>query len=193
MSLVLSPTQIAQHKSLRIANIDLKKSLSNYEDNGKSFLAMGAFKVEKTSIKIVLKGELTTDGITSAEFNKTPAYSFGLRLENNDDLEAFDVLSDKITEFITDSNMDDDWELTRFVKDDKLYIKLKVIDRKRFAVLTNIKLDPKKLGDSGLYRGQRVSVFGELGVYFNLPDKKAGITFAARKLVFEKDEDENQI
>jgi hypothetical protein len=89
--------------------------------------------------------------------------------------------------------MDDDWELTRFVKDDKLYIKLKVIDRKRFAVLTNIKLDPKKLGDSGLYRGQRVSVFGELGVYFNLPDKKAGITFAARKLVFEKDEDENQI
>lgn len=191
MSLVLTPNQIAQHKSLRIANVDLKKSLANYEDNGKNFLAMGTFKVEKNPIKIVLKGELTTDGITSAEFNKTPSYSFGLRLENNDDLEAFETLSDKIIDYINDGNSDDDWELTRFVKDDKLYIKLKVIDRKRFAVLSNIKLDPKKLGDSGLYRGQRVSVFGELGVYFNLPDKKAGITFAARKIMFEKDEDEN--
>jgi hypothetical protein len=191
MSLILTPNQVAQHKSLHIANVDLKKSLSNYEDNGKSFLAMGAFKCEKTPIKIVLKGELTTDGITCAEFNKIPSYSFGLRLENNDDLDAFEMLSEKITEFISDSNTDDDWELTRFVKDDKLYIKLKLIDRKRFGVLSNIKLDPKKLGDSGLYRGQRVSVFGELGVYFNLPDKKAGITFAARKLAFEKEENEN--
>jgi len=191
MSLILTPNQVAQHKSLHIANVDLKKSLSNYEDNGKSFLAMGAFKCEKTPIKIILKGELTTDGITCAEFNKIPSYSFGLRLENNDDLDAFEMLSEKITEFISDSNTDDDWELTRFVKYDKLYIKLKLIDRKRFGVLSNIKLDPKKLGDSGLYRGQRVSVFGELGVYFNLPDKKAGITFAARKLAFEKEENEN--
>ena len=191
MSLILTPNQVAQHKSLHIANVDLKKSLSNYEDNGKSFLAMGAFKCEKTPIKIILKGELTTDGITCAEFIKIPSYSFGLRLENNDDLDAFEMLSEKITEFISDSNTDDDWELTRFVKYDKLYIKLKLIDRKRFGVLSNIKLDPKKLGDSGLYRGQRVSVFGELGVYFNLPDKKAGITFAARKLAFEKEENEN--
>ena len=189
MSLVLTPSQLVAASNLRLANIDIKKSLANYEDTGKNFLAMGAFKVDKTAIKILLEGELTTDGITSAEFNKIPSYSFGLRLDSNDDTEAFETLSEKFAEYLQENDCDD-WDLNHFIKDDKLYVKLKTIDKKRFGVLSNIKLDPKKLGDSNLFRGQRVQVYGELGVYCNLPDKKGGITFTARKLVFSKDEEE---
>ena len=190
MSSPISPAQIADDKTLAIYNVDIKKSLANYEDTGKNFLAMGTFKIDNAPFKVVLRGELTTDGITTAEFNKTPSYSFGLRLESNDDLEAFEHVTNKVVEFIGETvEGGEDWELTRFVKDDKLYIKLKAVDRKRFSVISNVKLDPKKLGDSGLFRGQKVTVTGELGVYFNLVDKKAGITFAARKLSFEKEEE----
>lgn len=189
MSLILTPSQFAKQNNVRIANLDIKKSLAKYEETGRNFLALGSFKADKASIKTVLKGELTTDGISSTEFNRTPTYSIGIRLDNEDDLEAFETFNSTLSSVLSDSGSDD-WELTNFVKDDKLYIKLKVVDKKRFAILSNIKLDPKKLGDSGLYRGQKVSIFGELGVYCHLTDKKAGVTFNARKLVFEEESDE---
>jgi len=188
MSLILTPSQLAKQANVRIANLDLKKSLEKYEENGKSFLALGAFKADKSSIKLVLKGELTTDGISSTDFNRVPSYSMGIRLDNEEDLESFETFNNLLSTLVAECG--DDWELTNFVKDDKLYIKLKVVDKKRFATLSNIKLDPKKLGDSGLYRGQKVSVFGELGVYCHLVDKKAGVTFNLRKLVFEEETEE---
>lgn len=189
MSLILTPSQFAKQSKLQIANLDIKKSLAKYEENGKNFLALGSFKADKSAIKTVLKGELTTDGISSTEFNRVPTYSIGLRLDNDEDLEAFEEFNNVLSSALSDSGSDE-WELSNFVKDDKVYIKLKVVDKKRFAILSNIKLDPKKLRDSGLYRGQKVSVFGELGVYCHLTDKKAGITFNARKIVFEEESDE---
>lgn len=189
MSLILTPSQFIKQSNLRIANLDIKKALAKYEDSGKNFLALAPFKADKASIKTMLKGELTTDGISSTEFNRTPSYSIGIRLDNEEDLEAFEGFNNHLSTVLTDSGSDD-WELTNFVKDDKLYIKLKVVDKKRFAILSNIKLDPKKLGDTGLYRGQKVSVYGELGVYCHLTDKKAGITFNARKIVFEEEPSE---
>jgi len=188
MSLILTPSQFAKQSNVRIANLDIKKSLEKYEENGKNFLALGSFKADKSSIKLHLKGELTTDGITSTDFNRVPSYSMGIRLDSEEDLEAFETFNNLLAAVLADCG--DGWELSNIVKDDKLYIKLKVVDKKRFATLSNIKLDPKKLGDSGLYRGQKVSVFGELGVYCHLVDKKAGVTFNLRKLAFEQECDE---
>lgn len=189
MSLILTPAQFIKQSQVRIANLDIKKSIAKYEETGRNFLAMAPFKADKSSIKVMLKGELTTDGISSTEFNRTPTYSLGIRLDNEEDLEAFEGFNNLLSTLLGDSDSDD-WELTNFVKDDKLYIKLKVVDKKRFAILSNVKLDPKKLGDSGLYRGQKVQVFGELGVYCHLTDKKAGVTFNARKITFEQESDE---
>jgi hypothetical protein len=186
MSLILTPAQFIKQSNVRIANFDVKKSIAKFEENGKNFLALGSFKADKATIKTMLKGELTTDGISSTEFNRIPSYSIGIRLDSEEDLEAFEGFTNHLSTILSDSG-NEDWDLTNFVKDDKLYIKLKVVDKKRFAILSNVKLDPKKLGDSGIYRGQKVSVFGELGVYCHLVDKKAGITFNARKIVFEEE------
>lgn len=189
MSLILSPAQFSKHSSIKIANFDIKKSLAKYEENGKNFLALGTFKSDKTSIRTMLKGELISDGISSTEFNRVPCYSIGIRLDNDDDLEAFEEFNNILSSTLAESGSDD-WELSNFVKDDKVYIKLKLVDKKRFAILSNIKLDPKKLRDAGIYRGQKVTVIGELGIYCHLTDKKAGLTFNARKIVFEEEVEE---
>jgi hypothetical protein len=182
-----TPAEIVENSDLKIAHLDVKKALANYEDTGKNFLAMGTFRLGKNSFKIALNGELTTDGVLVGEFNKIPNYSFGFRFENPDDLSAMETLSELLADHLKESS-DDDWELTSAVKEDKMYIKLKTTpDKKRFNLLSNVKLDPKKLGDAGLTRGQKVQVIGDLGVYCNLPDKKAGVTFSVRKLEFELD------
>lgn len=188
MSAPLSPSEIIQNASLQIAHLDVKKALSSFEDTGKNFLVLGTFRLDKSSFKVSLEGELTTEGVTVTEFNKIPNYSFGIRFDNPDDLSAMEQLNTTLADFLKQSG-EEDWELTQPVKDDKMYIKLKTTsDKKRFNVISNIKLDPKKLSDANLVRGQKVQVIGDIGVYCNLPDKKAGVTFSARKLVFQEDQ-----
>lgn len=183
----LKPSEIVALPDLAVANVDLGVAIKKYEETGKNFIAMGSFKNGSAPIKVLFRGELTTEGVLVSEFNKIPNYSFGFRFESADDLEAFDVYTELLDKFLK-ANGGSEYELSQIVKDDKLYIKLKVIDKKKFGILSNVKLDPKKLGDSGLYRGQGVTILGELGVYFNLLDKKAGITFSARRLTFDLDE-----
>ena len=48
MSLILSPSQFAKQSTVKIANFDIKKSLTKFEENGKNFLALGTFKSDKT-------------------------------------------------------------------------------------------------------------------------------------------------
>lgn len=186
MSLILTPAQFVKQSTVKIANCDIKKALAKFEENGKNFLALGTFKSDKTNIRTMLKGELISDGISSIEFNRVPSYSLGIRLENDEDLEAFEEFNNILSSTLAEAGCED-WELTNVLKDDKVYIKLKVVDKKRFAILSNIKLDPKKLRDAGIYRGQKVTVFGEMGIYCHLTDKKAGVTFNARKIVFEEE------
>lgn len=183
-----TPSEIIQNADLKIAHLDVKKALAHYEDTGKNFLCMGTFRLGKNSFKIALKGELTTDGVLTGEFNKIPNYSVGFRFDDPDDFSAMESLSETLAEFLKNAS-DEDWDLSSPVKDDKMYIKLKTTsDKKRFNLISNIKLDPKKLGDANLVRGQKVEIIGDLGVYCNLPDKKAGVTFSVRKLEFELEE-----
>lgn len=189
-----TPSEIVQDENLAITNLDLSKALTKYEDTGKNFLAMGSVRINKNSFKLVLIGELTTNGITSGEFGKVISYSFGFRFDNEEDLQAFEKLNEMIIKFLEDQNQKpDDWDLTNIIKDDKIYIKLKTNHKKTFQVLSNVKLDPKRLADSGIYRGQKVEVVAELSVYFNLLDKKAGIVLGARKLTFEIEDEEPMV
>lgn len=183
-----TPSEIITSTDLKIAHFDVKKALASFEESGKNFLCMGTFRLGKNSFKISLLGELTTDGINVSEFNKQPNYSFGFRFDNEEDLTAIESLSELLADYLKEAT-EDDWELTAPVREEKMYIKLKTTsDKKRFNLLSNIKLDPKRLSDANLSRGQKVNVIGELGVYCNLPDKKAGVTFTARKLEFEETE-----
>jgi len=187
MASPLSPSDIIQDKTLQIAYFDVAKAIAHYEDTGKNFLVLGNFRLDKSSFKLSLKGELTTDGVSVSEFNKIPNYSFGIRFDLDEDMVAMEALSNVLADYLKTSG--DDWELTQPVKDDKIYIKLKTTsDKKRFNIVSNIKLDPKKLSDANLTRGQKVEIIGDLGVYCNIPDKKAGVTFSARKVIFEEEQ-----
>ena len=186
-----APSEIVKDENLAITNLDLVKALTKYEDTGKNWLSMASIRMGKNAFKLVLNGELTTNGITVSEFGKVMSYSFGFRFSDEEDLEAFEKLNEMIIRFLDDQNQkSDDWDITNLVKDDKIYIKLKTNHKKTFQVLSNVKLDPKRLQDNGLYRGQKVEVVAEISVYFNLVDKKAGIVLGARKLTFDVEEEE---
>ena len=186
-----APSEIVKDENLSITNVDLIKSLTKFEDTGKNWLSMGNIRMGKNAFKLVMAGELTTNGITTSEFGKVMSYSFGFRFDNEEDLEAFNKLNELIIQFIEDQNQKaDEWDITNIVKDDKIYIKLKTNHKKTFQVLSNVKLDPKRLQDNGLYRGQKVEIVAELSVYFNLLDKKAGIVLGPRKLTFDVEDEE---
>jgi hypothetical protein len=109
-----------------------------------------------------------------------------MQFDDQEDLEAFEKLNEQIITFLKNQNQNpEDWDLTSVVRDDRIYVKLKTNQKKSFEVLSNVKLDPKRLQESGLFRGQKVEVVAELAVYFNLTDKKAGITVGPRRLTFE--------
>lgn len=186
-----APSEIAKDENLAIANLDLIKALTKFEDTGKSWLSMGSLRTGKNAFKLVLAGELTTNGITTSEFGKVMSYSFGFRFDDEEDLQAFEKFNDLLIRFLEDQNQKtEDWDITNIVKDDKIYIKLKTNHKKTFQILSNVKLDPKRLQDSGLYRGQKVEVIAEISAYFNLVDKKAGIVLGARRLTFDVEEEE---
>lgn len=186
-----APSEIVKDENLSITNVDLIKSLTKFEDTGKNWLSMGNIRMGKNAFKLVMAGELTTNGITTSEFGKVMSYSFGFRFDDEEDLEAFNKLNELIIQFIEDQNQKaDEWDITNIVKDDKIYIKLKTNHKKTFQVLSNVKLDPKRLQDCGLFRGQKVEVIAELSVYFNLVDKKAGLVLGPRRLTFDIEEEE---
>lgn len=184
----LTPAQIVSSSDLQISNVDLVKAFTRYEDSGKGFLAMGALRLGKAAFKVLIKGELTTNGVAVNEFNKIANYSLGIQFDESEDLEAFEKFNELLIQFLKSQNQNpEDWDLTNPVKEDRIYVKLKTNQKKSFEIISNIKLDPKKLQESGLYRGQKVEVVAEISVYFNLIDKKAGISVGPRRVTFQQD------
>lgn len=189
--LSLTPAALSAQKNLRITNLDLNKSLARFEESGKSFIAMGNFKINKNAFKLLLKGEITTNGINVQEFNKTPNYSLGLQLDDEKDLDSFEKLNDFISQFLEDHLPNaEDWDLNRVVKDDRIYLKLKTDPKKNFQFTSNVKVTPKNLTEQGLFRGQKVEVIAEIAPYFNFMDRKAGLSITPRSIKFETEEEE---
>jgi len=137
----------------------------------------------KKPLRVVLKGELATDGINSKVFSNGTSYTFGLKLSDNDDTEA-------INSIVSDLIAKTGFETTPLVQDDdRMFVKLQLDKtKKKFAAKSNIKLDIKKLDDLDLYRGQNVEVFAEIGAWYNKTDGKAGILLKVTKVDFEQDE-----
>ena len=189
----LTPSALASQKNLKIVNIDLNKAMTRHADTGKGFIAMGTFRINKNAFKLVLKGELTTNGVAVNEFNKTPNYSLGIQFDEEKDLEAFEKLNDLLAQFL-DSFLPDteEWDLNRVVKEDRIYLKLKTDAKKNFQFTSNVKLSPKNLSDSGLFRGQKVEVTAEIAPYFNFADKKAGLSISPRSIKFDVEEESEE-
>lgn len=140
----------------------------------------------KKPLRVLLKGELSTNGITSKDFKNGTSYSFGLKLEDSEDTAALNSIVEEIGKFSglgTKPIVEDD---------DRMFIKLQYDEKKkRFATKSNIKLDVKKLDDLDLYRGQGIEVYAEIGAWYNKNDEKdvkAGIIIRVTKVEFEQDE-----
>lgn len=142
-----------------------------------------SIKDGKRPLRIHLKGELATDGINSKSFPNGMAYSFGLKLANEEDTAALNsIISDVISI--------PGFETTPIVQDDdRMFVKLQLDKtKKKFSAKFNIKTDIKKLDDLDLYRGQNVEVYADIGAWYNNADKKAGILMKVTKVEFEQDE-----
>ena len=161
------------------AGVDMEKAMKKFEKGGKQ-LEMGKFKVDGKTVKLLLEGELTTNGLaenkwTNPTTNKsTTTHSLGISLDD-DDLEFFESAANTLALFVGD-----DFELTSLVKNDIIYLKAK--DKKVFNAMSNAKSDT-------ICHGQKVSVIVEFKFYINLKDEKAGIVLHPVKYSFTKEEE----
>lgn len=189
MSKVVAPSAIAESiDQVSFTNLDMEKAILKFENDPTKFLILGNLKLEKHSVKVSLTGEMVANGLLVSEFDGKKNFSLALTLDETDDLEGLEKISEKLISMIPDS---DEYSFSSFVREEKLYLKLKLgNDKKSFMVKNNLKLNPNKMENTGLYRGQRVDVVGEIGVYVNIKDKKAGLTFTPRKIQFEVDFEE---
>jgi hypothetical protein len=142
-----------------------------------------SIKDGKKPLRILLNGELSTEGINSKVFSNGISYTFGLKLADDDDTAALNSI-------ITDVIAMPGYETNPIVQDDnRMFIKLQLDKtKKKFNAKINIKYDLKKLDDLDLYRGQNVAVYAEVGAWYNPSDKKAGIFIKTSKVEFEQDE-----
>jgi len=188
MSIVLTPSAASSNSDLSLV-VDLVKAQKAFENNGKSFIVLSKFRFKKSGFKLVLSGEVSTDGIKVSTFGEgksaKSSYSFGFVLDSPEDVEAIGSF-----QALVDGVCPEDYESSSLIKDETMYIKLKTKDGKRFSCFSNVKLDPKKSHEAAVYNGQKVSITAELSAWFNLEDKKAGLTLNVTKLEFEVEADE---
>ncbi len=161
------------------SGVDLAKATQKFESDTKRSLEMGKFKSDGKYQKLVLNGELTTNGIaenkwTNGTSKATVTHSLGIQL-SEEDLSFFEKVADILASFVGD-----EYELTSLVKNDVIYLKTK--DKKVFNAASNVKADT-------LSHGQKVSVIVDFKFYINLKDQKAGIVLHPVKYTFTQDED----
>lgn len=174
-------TEILELAELCIST-DLENGIVKYEQDPTKFMAVGAFKDGRRPLRVCLSGEVTTDGINCSEFDNFKNYSFGLQFTDCEELEAIEKLLGMVEDVAQGFTVDTP------VKDGKIYIKIPVNQKtKKFSPKLNIEIDPKKVEQSGVYRGQLVDIHGEFIAWKNLRDSKAGVSFKAIRIDFEKD------
>lgn len=165
----------------QIASLNNDLDISVLESSTKTVYSN--IKDGKKPLRLLLKGELATDGINSKVFPNGTSYTFGLKLSNSEDSEALNTL---VSQIGTASSLD---TIPLVQDDDRMFIKLQLDKtKKKFAAKSNIKLDIKKIDDLDLYRGQNIDVFAEIGAWYNKNDNKAGILLKVTKIDFEQDE-----
>jgi hypothetical protein len=67
-----------------------------------------------------------------------------------------------------------------------LYLKIPY-EKDKFTVRSNVKLNMKKPEAADLYRGQSTAAECELGAWYNVSQKKAGVFLKLARVDFEQD------
>ena len=200
-NLLLTPTQIISAETLSVGNPELKKALRKFDSNPSAFLLAGSLKLGKSTFRTNFNGTITTNGINCMEFDKKQHYSLGFSFLNESDQDAFEKFEAPLTAYLLSLGLDD-WTVSTPLKDDKIYFKLKY-KKRALNAKTNVKVDLKKLDDLDVERNQAVQVIATASYYFNLKDRKAGISLDVQRINFslesgneeehEEEDDESSI
>lgn len=165
------------------------QNLARIRDEGKKRLAISQLYVGRYTPTLLLRGELTTDGITFHQHEEYgDKYSFGIRLEDPQDAEALNHLVERLDEAVTEDHEGVEWDtkLPFRAEGDVLYLKCKTNPAQTaFAFQSNLKLHPKKPNPE-IYQYMPVEVEVLVGAYFGLEDNTRGIYFTVRRIDFKK-------
>lgn len=164
----------------KIENFDIEKGERSFQEQGaKKKIGMAKFKTDGKSTSLVLNGEVCTNGICVNEFSNGKVYSIGFKFNDDEHVNYFNELNNSLETFATD-----DYTCTNVLKDDVLYLKLKLSnDKKSFLAKSNKKIDPKKPADFPA-SGDEVVVVADLSCYFNFEDKKCGLLLNVKSFEF---------
>lgn len=166
----LTPKTIVQ-SPFEFDKFDFTKELAKYKKDPKKSIHIIRVKQEKRPLKLVLIGEVSSDGIVvSSEYG---THSLGFKFSDDEDLETIEQFNVLFEQY----NFDDSWTAKDFIKNETLWIKLKYPkDKSSYKFTSNVKLNPKKPADSPFRAYHPVELLVELLAYINLEDKMYGFS-----------------
>lgn len=162
--------------------LDYQKSVQQFTKNAMKKIAVGKFKQEGKLLDVVIKGEVSTNGISSNKFGVKTVYSIGVRIDDPKIELVLDQLRLNVSEIFSEN---DEYVYNPILKDDIIYFKLKPSTNNReFLVKSNKKLAMNKLADYPA-NGTICEVTAQIQGYLNLEDLKYGLMFIVKAINFE--------
>ncbi len=183
MSTTSTPVQIAKFTNLSIGRLDLVKSKEAYIKDELKFMHVGAFKNDDVSFNTIINGIVATNGINVSTYNKKTNYSIGVKFQDEMDIKAFDSLTETVREFVGP-----DFSVESPVRQDRFYVKYRIDasrDKNKFIHTSNKNITPTNALEVDINRGSKCYHTGELQVWINYKDMKAGISFDLLEEEFE--------
>lgn len=181
---------------LSLGNFNVATKAALYEKNQpKNFLSASAFKLNKRPLVISFQATVSSNQILVSEFDNSESYSLPVELEDDEQLAILSRFSDALGEHLEEVLDDSDaWTLTEIVKDDKIYLKVKFAKNQKTPTFkSNITINNKKIQDTKIFQGQKVTVTANVNFYFNFATQVAGASLALQSLIFETNEDEEEV
>lgn len=166
----LTPKTLVQ-SPFEFEKFNFTKELEKYNKEPKKSIHMIRVKAEKRPMKLTLIGEVSSDGIVVS--NEYGTHSLGFKFGDDEDLETIEQFSVLFEQF----NLDESWTAKDFIKNDRLWIKLKYPkDKSAYKFHSNVKLNPKKPADAPFRAYHPVELLVELLGYMNFEDKIYGMS-----------------
>ena len=170
-----TPSELVQQNALTFQT-EPSKSITGRRE-GQSPILMCPLRLAKQPFQLVLKGQMTTNGIIiNNQFN---THSFAFKFDTLEDalaLESLTTLFEDTPELV-------EYEFKHLLKNDQMWIKCKFNrDKSSYNFQTNFKFNPKKPGDAPLYSFTDVVLTTELTTYVNVEDRIYGFSINLRKM-----------
>lgn len=139
--------------------------------------------IGRNPVTVLLKGHLTTDGISFIDGQWGPKHSFGLRLDSEEDERVLDELLQGLDDVDGEADFGE-WTTRHPFKNGVLYLKCPV-DRtgKQFGFTSNLKLAPNK-PNPALMQNVPVEAHVTVSAYFATDEANRGISFKLRHAEF---------